>query len=75
MVTPPSEEKVREERNRKEKKSYELREQLRRLNDEAESNERDYKQYRRKYAGEKAKECRILPIRYTMRNAQAQRLL
>ena len=59
MVTPPSEEKVREERNRKEKKSYELREQLRRLNDEAESNERDYKQYRRKYAGEKAKECRM----------------
>lgn len=59
MVTPPSEEKMREERNRKEKQSYELREQLRSLTDEAESNERDYKQYRRKYAGEKARECRM----------------
>jgi len=58
MVMPPSQEKLREERNRKEKQSWELRERLRTLNEEAESNERDYRQYRRKYAGEKAKECR-----------------
>ncbi len=58
MVTPPSQDKLQEERNRKEKQSWELRERLRRLNEEAESNERDYRQYRRKYSGEKAKECR-----------------
>ena len=58
MVMLPSDDKLREAQNRKDKQIYELRKRLGQLNDEAEASELVYKRCNRKDAWEKANKCR-----------------